>query len=130
VHATGGHGHHWDSLEQDRWARSTQQALLEALPIQALTKPLEARTVTPITLTDTSAFITALEQDRTTYTEDHRQATALVEKAFERGWDAHRESTRAQVQQILNQLDGLHANDGMPYAQYSQLHDLASALNA
>lgn len=94
------------------------------------TRPLEARTVTPITLTDTSAFITALEKDRVDWYVDHGGEPGITENAFERGWDAHRESTRIQVRQILDLLDGLRANDGMPYAQYSQLHDLVSGLGA
>lgn len=35
-----------------------------------------------------------------------------------------------QVQEVLDLLDSLHANDGMPYAQYSALHDLVSAIDA
>jgi hypothetical protein len=41
-----------------------------------------------------------------------------------------RPEREAQVQEIIDLLDNLHVNDGMPYAQYSALHDLVSGLRA
>lgn len=79
---------------------------------------------------NTSAFIASLEQDRVDFYVDYKIERGIAENAFERGWDAHRARERQQAQQILDLLDGLHENDGMPHAQYTALHELVSGLGA